>query len=151
MSSAGSLPVSKSAKLLSGLGAAIKSAQQDAVANQLMNSSPDFAPRAALETAGTNPATGELNVVPQDVPITGTSPLTGGVDELKARREFEKENLEQAYKGRNRERIRPGARDRALCQTRHGERRLYSVDRRNGHVDFVIVKPTMPDCSQGGG
>lgn len=82
--------------LLSSLGTAIKGARQDAVANRLMNSGA-VAPRAALENAGTNPATGQLNLVPENVPIGGTTPLTGGVEGLKLQQEAAKSALEDAY------------------------------------------------------
>jgi hypothetical protein len=74
-------------KGLSGLAKAIAGqqtlARQNAVANQLMNTR--NAPRAGLVAPGVNPRTGAANVIPARVPTAGTTPFSGGAEELENR------------------------------------------------------------------
>jgi len=72
-------------QLFGGLADAINAAKKNAVANQLMNTA--NAPRAAW-VGGAAPAAG--------VPLTGTAPATGGVDELTMRRQAQKDALADA-------------------------------------------------------
>jgi hypothetical protein len=83
------------AKSLGGLAGAIgeqqQVAQQNAIANRLMNTATP--PRAALVDPGISPATGAANVIGPDVGTAGTAPLTGGIAEMKLRQQFAQSQL----------------------------------------------------------
>src|SRR6266566_3461100 len=83
-------------RLVGGIGQALQQYRQNAIANKMMNTMTP--PRAALENAGRNPQTGQLNTVPESVSIGGTPPATGGVDEFRVRQLIQQNAIENALK-----------------------------------------------------
>ncbi len=78
-------------KLIKAFQAQGEQARANQIANQLMNTATP--PRAALVSPGVNPASGAANVVPAGVPTAGTSPITGGLQEMQIRQQFSRSAL----------------------------------------------------------